>query len=122
VGGHRAENVKLTLNGNLKRNPPNEDFGDVFKIVYPQIVSGQSKCLFRFDMTDLNEYPEGEGKPIGFKQELMEIQIEYDSGQGILNWILSLSSKLRRKRRFREKYIFFPEMVSGDLPSPEYSV
>ena len=85
------------------------------------MAPGQSRFLFRFDDHDLNKYPEGGGSPIGLKSESFTILIEYDSGKGVLNWFLSLPSKLRRRRRFREEYTFFPQLVTGDLPPAEYA-
>lgn len=121
IGGSRAENIKLSLTGDLRRNSPREDFREIFDVVIPQMAPGQSRFLFRFDSHDLNEYPEGGGKSIGLKSTFFTIVMEYDSGKGILNWIMSLPSKLRGKRRFREEYTFFPTLVTGDLPPAEYA-
>ncbi|BFM06924.1 hypothetical protein [Halioxenophilus aromaticivorans] len=121
IGGSRAENIKLSISGVLRRNSPRESFGELFDVVIPQMAPGQSRFLFRFDDHDLNEYPEGGGRPIGLKNESFTILMEYDSGKGILNWFLSLLSKLRGKRRFREEYTFFPQLVTGDLPPAEYA-
>ncbi len=121
IGGSRAENIKLTLSGDLRRNPPRENFGDLFDVVIPQMAPGQSRFLFKFDEFDLNEYPEGGGTPIGLKSESFTINIEYDSGKGILNWLMSRWSKLRGRRRFHDEYTFFPKLVTGDLPPAEYA-
>ena len=121
IGGSRAENIKLTLSGDLRRNRPRECFGELFNVVIPQMAPGQSRFLFRFDDHDLREYPEEGGLPISIKNESFTISIEYDSGKGVLNWLLSLPSKLRGKRRFKDEYSFFPQLVTGDLPSAEYA-
>lgn len=121
IGGSRAENIKLNLTGNLKRNPPGESFGELFDVVIPQMAPGQSRFLFKFDEHDLNEYPEGGGSPLGIKKESFTVSIEYDSGKGALSWLMSLPSKLRGKRRFRDEYTFFPQLVTGDLPPAEYA-
>lgn len=121
IGGSRAENIKLSLLGNLKRNAPRENFGELFDVVIPQMPPGQSRFLFKFSSHDLNEYPEGGGSPIGMKKDSFTIVMEYDSGKGILNWVLSLWSKIRGKRRFREEYTFSPNLVAGDLPPAEYA-
>ena len=121
IGGSRAENIKLNFTGNLKRNPPRESFGELFDVVIPQMAPGQSRLLFKFDQHDLNEYSEGGGSPLGIKKESFTISIEYDSGKGILNWVMSLPSRMRGKRRFRDDYTFFPQLVTGDLPPAEYA-
>lgn|SRR4030043_429955 len=121
IGGQRAENIKLSISGDLKRHPPREDFGGVFRAIIPQMAPGQTHFLFRFDDRDLNEYPEGGGSPIGLKKKSLTITMEYDAPKGLLNWILSIPSKLRGKRRFSETYTFSPQMVAGDLPPAEYA-
>ncbi|NYS62625.1 hypothetical protein [Vreelandella salicampi] len=121
IGGSRAENIKLSLSGDLRRNSPRESFGEQFDLVIPQMAPGQSRYLFKFNDHDLNQYPEGGGGPIGLKTESFTIVMEYDSGRGLLNWFLSLPSKVRGKRRFRAEYTFFPMLVAGDLPPAEYA-
>lgn len=64
IGGSRAENIKLILSGDLRRNPPRESFGYLFDVIIPQLAPGQSRFLFGFDEFDLNEYPEDGGAPI----------------------------------------------------------
>jgi len=121
IGGSRAENIKLSLSGDLRRHSPREGFGDLFDVIIPQMAPGQSRFLFKFYEHDLNEYPEGSGKPLSLKQDSLTIVMEYDSGKGILNWICSLWPKFRGKRRFCEEYTFFPKLVTGDLPPAEYA-
>ena len=121
IGGERAENIKLSIGGDLKRHKPREDFGEVFRTIIPQMAPGQTHFLFKFDHHDLNEYPEGGGKPLGMKKQSLTITMEYDAPKGLINWILSIPSKLRGKRRFRETYTFSPQMVAGDLPPAEYA-
>ena len=121
IGGSRAENIKLSLAGDLRRNSPRESFGELFDVVIPQMAPGQSRFLFKFDDHDLDQYPEGGGSPIGLKNESFTIVMEYDSGKGLLNWFLSLPSKIRGRRRFRAEYTFFPQLVMGDLPPAEYA-
>lgn len=121
IGGSRAENIKLSLIGDLRRNSPRESFGELFDVVIPQMAPGQSRFLFKFDDHDLNKYPEGGGSPIGLKNESFTIVMEYDSGKGLLNWFLSLPTKVRAKRRFKVRYTFFPQLVTGDLPPAEYA-
>lgn len=120
IGGVRAENIKLSITGELKRNSPREGFGEMFDVIHPQLAPGQIHFLFMFDIFDLNEYPEGGGKPLGLKSTSLTITAEYDGPAGILNWLASLPSKLRGKRRYKSTYTFFPTMVSGDLPPMEY--
>jgi len=121
IGGSRAENIKLSLVGDLRRNSPRESFGELFDVVIPQMSPGQSRFLFKFDDHDLNMYPEGGGGPSGVKSESFTIVMEYDSGKGLINYFLSLPSKVRGKRRFRSEYTFFPQLVTGDLPPAEYA-
>jgi hypothetical protein len=121
IGGSRAENIKLSLTGDLRRNNPRESFGDVFDVVIPQMAPGQSRYLFQFHDRDLMKYPDNRGDPRKLKSESFTIVVEYDSGRGFLNWILSLTSKIRGKRRFRTEYTFFPRLVSGDIPAAEYA-
>jgi hypothetical protein len=120
IGGSRAQNIKLTLTGELRRNPPRESFDGLFDVIIPQMPPGQSSYLFKFDMSDLNYYENDVGSPIRYKTESFTITMEYDSGKGILNWLLSLFTKIRGKRRFRDEYTFSPNLVSGDLPPIEY--
>lgn len=121
IGGSRAENIKLSLSGDLRRNSPRESFGELFDTLIPQMAPGQSRFLFNFDLHDFNKYPEGGGSPIGLKNDSFTILMEYDSGKGLLNWFLSLLSKMRGKRRFKAEYTFFPQLVAGDLPPAEYA-
>lgn len=121
IGGERAENIKLSISGDLKRHKPREDFGEIFRNVIPQMAPGQTHFLFSFDDHDLDEYAEGGGKPLGMKKQSLSITIEYDSPKGILNWISSIPSKLRGKRRFRASFKFLPQMVAGELPPAEYA-
>lgn len=121
IGGSRAENIKLSLSGDLRRDSPRESFGEIFDVIIPQMAPGQARFLFRFDNLDLIQYSEDGSSPIGLKKESFTVLMEYDSGKGLLNWFLSLSSKLRGKRRFREEYTFFPQLVAGDLPPAEYA-
>jgi len=108
IGGSRAENIKLSLSGSLRRNSPRENFGELFGLVIPQMAPGQTRLLFNFDEFDFYEYPEGGGQPIGIKDESFTIKIEYDSGKGWLNCLFSLYSRLRGKRRFCSEYTFSP--------------
>ncbi len=79
IGGVRAENIKLSIGGDLKRNKPREDFGEVFRTIIPQMAPGQTHFLFKFDDHDLNEYPEGGGKFLGMKKQSLTITMEYDA-------------------------------------------
>lgn len=121
IGGERAENIKISIEGDLKRHKSREDFGKKFGSITPQMAPGQTYYLFRFDDHDLDEYPVGGGRSLGLKNQYFTITIEYDAPKGPLNWILSLPSKLRKKRRFRDTYTFTPQMVAGDLPPAEYA-
>lgn len=123
IGGERAENIKLSITGELKREPPLDDFGDIFNRIYPQIAPGQIHYLFQFRDHDLNNYVrEGNvGTPNGLKQSSFTITVEYDAPKGLLNWLLSIPSKIRGKRQFSNTYTFSPYMVSGDLPPAEYA-
>lgn len=123
VGGERAENIKLTIAGDLKRAPPREDYGSSFNNVYPQMAAGQIHHLFRFEQSDLLEYKyeDGVGTPQGLKKSSFTIIVEYDSGSGFLNWAFSVPSKIRGKRRFRTEYCFSPHMVDGALPPADYA-
>ncbi|OCH17741.1 hypothetical protein A6E03_19640 [Aliivibrio sp. 1S128] len=117
IGGSRAENIKLTLKGDLRRNHPRENFDDLFDIIIPQMPPGQVKHLFQFKEDDLFECIDG-GKKL--KETSFTIVMEYDAGSGKLNWILSRWPKLMGKRRFKQEYTFFPKLVTGDLPPAEF--
>lgn len=123
IGGERAENIKLSITGDLKREPPLENFGSAFNSIYPQMAPGQIHYLFQFRNHDLMDYVRkgNVGTPQGLKKSSFTISIEYDAPKGILNWLLSLPSKLRGKRQFRNTYTFSPYMVDGDLPPAEYA-
>lgn len=120
IGGVRAENVTLRIQGDLKRNRPREDFGGVFRSTITQFAPGQSQHLFSFRDSDLYEYPEGGGSRLGLKSESLSITIEYDAPPGVLNWFLSLPNRIRGKKRFTSVFSFSPETVAGDLPPAEY--
>lgn len=121
IGGVRAEDVELRIAGSLKRNHQGHSFGGSFEKPIPQFAPGQSHFLFRFDNHDLLQYPEGGGSPIGLKDESFTITVSYNAPSGVLNWLLALPSRLRGKRRFTVAYTFFPQLVAGDLPPPEYT-
>lgn len=121
IGGERAENIKLSISGDLRRNKPRQDFGESFRSIVPQMAPGQTHFLFRFDDHDLNIYPEGGGKPIGVKTSSFTITVEYDAPKGFINWFLAVPSRIRCKRRFVTTYTFSPQMVAGDLPPAEYA-
>ncbi|MEZ6933191.1 MULTISPECIES: hypothetical protein [Aeromonas] len=121
IGGVRAENVTLRVQGDLKRNSPREDFGGVFRSTIAQFAPGQSQHLFSFRDTDLYEFPEDAGGRRRFKSESLSITIEYNAPPGILNWFLSLPNRLRGKKRFTSIFSFSPETVAGDLPPAEYA-
>jgi hypothetical protein len=123
IGGERAENIKLSITGELKREPPFEYFGGIFNSIYPQMAPGQIHYLFQFRSHDLNNYVrEGNvGTPQGLKKSSFTITIEYDAPKSVLNWLLSIPSKIRGKRQFYNTYTFSPYMVDGDLPPAEYA-
>lgn len=121
IGGSRAENIKLSYTGDLKRSSPRESFGDLFEVVIPQMAPGQTRYLFKFYDFDLEAPSNTNARSLEFKDESFTITIEYDSGRGLLNRILSLWSKMRGRRRYKNEYTFFPNLVSGDLPPPEYA-
>lgn len=120
IGSVRAENVELSISGALKRHPPRDDFGGLFKKPIPQFAPGQSHFLFSFDDHDLLQYPEGGGTPIGLKEELFTITVSYDAPRGFLNWFLALPTKLQGKKQFTTCYTFSPQFVAGDLPPAKY--
>jgi hypothetical protein len=116
IGGERAENIKLSIDGTFKRERP---MGEVFNSIIPQMAPGQTHFLIKIDENDLFEYTES-GSRSDFKKDSLTITMEYDAPHGLVNWILSLYSRLRSKRRFVEKFIFSPSTISGDLPPLEY--
>lgn len=121
IGSVRAENVKVSTGGELKRNHPREDFGRKANTVLPQLSPGQLHFLFMFNEFDLYEYPEGGGKPIGLKKSLLIITAEYDSPKSIWNWFMALPYKIFGKRRYKTIYTFSADMVEGDFPPAEYA-
>jgi hypothetical protein len=122
IGGVRAEDVDLSISGELQRHHPRQDFGGAFRAPIPQFAPGQSHFLFKFDDHDFYEYPEGGGSRKGLKQETFTITIAYNGPRGITNWVLSLPNRLRGKKRFYTSYTFSPAFVEGDLPPPEYAI
>ena len=123
IGAERAENIKLTISGDLRREWPKESYPPIFHNVYPQIAPGQIIYLFKFTNNDLLkwEYDEHKGKPVGMKMENLIITMEYDPPNGLINNFLRLPWSLRGKRRYIDTYEFFPSMVEGDLPPAEYA-
>lgn len=121
IGGVRAEDVDLSISGDLQRNSPRQGFGGAFKTPISQFPPGQSHLLFRFEDSDLYQYPEEGGPSIGLKEASFTITISYNAPSGVLNWILSLPYQLRGKKRFTTQYTFSPQFVTGDLPPPEYA-
>ena len=119
IGGSRAENIKLTLCGGLKSNYSFDIFGSLFENVIPQMPPGHSIFLFSFRDFDLLDRNSG-NPPTRMKKESLRIIMEYDSGSGFLNRVFSIPSKIRGKRRFKNEFVFFPEMISNLYPPPEY--
>ncbi|HDV5412820.1 hypothetical protein DD565_14800 [Vibrio cholerae] len=115
IGGERAENIKLTIGGNMIRPTPKEDFGPIFKNIYPQMPPAGSVHLFCFDEFDFEWQLDAQSK-----QKYLEIIMEYDLPKGFVNTIRSLPWKITNKRRYSDKYLFYPFMVAGELPPPEY--
>lgn len=120
IGGVRAENLNITIEGDLKRNPPREIIGGLINQTIAQFAPGQSQFLFKFNNHDLLKYAEGGGLSLGLKNQTFTLNINYDAPPGIINWLLSLPNKLRGKKRFHTSYTFSPSTISGDLPPPEY--
>jgi len=123
IGGQRAENIKLSISGDLKRDSPRENYGNVFNNIYPQMAPGQVHYLFQFMNYELlqYEYEGNTGTPKGIKNSSFTIVAEYDSGKGVINWLLSLPSKVMGKRRFKNEYTFYPYMAGDELPPVEYA-
>ncbi|ELB2137270.1 hypothetical protein [Vibrio parahaemolyticus] len=115
IGGERAENIKLTIGGNMIRPEPMKDFGLIFKNVYPQMPPAHSVHLFCFDEFDFDWQLDTQSK-----QKYLEIIMEYDLPKGFVNTIRSVPWKILKRRRYSEKYLFYPFMVAGELPPPEY--
>ncbi|MEZ8883942.1 hypothetical protein AB4371_21975 [Vibrio sp. 10N.261.51.A3] len=124
IGAERAENVKLSISGDLKREFPREHYPNNFNEIYPQIAPGQLLYLFQFSDSDLLIWETKAGAKYStkkMKQELLEITMEYDPPKGLINTLLSLPWSLRGKRRYCDKYLFKASMVEGDLPPAEYA-
>jgi len=121
IGGVRAENIELKINGKLKRHSPREDFGEIFNTVFAQMAPGQIHHLFSFDDHDLNVYPDGGGSSTGIKSETFTITMSYNAPKGPLNWLFSLPASLRGKKQYTGTFTFSPSMVTGDLPPVEYA-
>jgi hypothetical protein len=120
IGGERAENVKLSLSGDLKRNS-DKPMGEVFNNIIPQMAPGQVQFLFSFSNHDLLYYPEGKGKSDGFKKQSLTINIEYDAPSGFINNLIARYYKYKNKSRFETSYTFTPQLIDGDLPAAEYN-
>lgn len=121
IGSVRAENVKISTSGELKRSPPRDDFGKKANTVLPQLSPGQLHFLFKFDEFDLYEYPESGGTPIGLKKALLTITSEYDPPKSMWNRFMTLPYRMLGKRRYKTVYIFSSDMVEGDFPPAEYA-
>lgn len=120
IGSIRAENLSLTVEGDLKNDRRNI-FRGLFKNTIEQFAPGQTQFLFLLQNTDLMQYPPEGGMPLGLKKQKLTITASYDAPPGILNWLLSIPSKLRKKKRFTTTYTFFPQLIEGDLPPAEYA-
>jgi len=120
IGGVRAEDVELKISGELKRDKPRENFGEIFNCIISQIAPSQVLFLFSFDQHDLYEYPEGGGQPVGNKDKTFTITMAYNAPKGFINNMLSFFKKIRGKKQFFSTYTFSPKIVIGDLPPPEY--
>ncbi len=122
IGGERAENVKLTISGDLKREKPRESFGPIFENIYPQMPAGHVIQLFQFQDSDLWLWEEDGNisRPIGMKDGKLIITMEYDLPKGFINWFKRLPARLRGKRTYKDIYEFSSYMVEGDLPPAEY--
>jgi hypothetical protein len=120
IGGVRAENIRLSIAGDLTRRP-GRDFGGAFKHLIPQFAPGQMQYLFSLDQRELMQPGDLGPDPNEHKQRSFTITVEYDAPSGILNWLLALPTRCRGKKRFSCKYAFSPEVIMGDLPPPEYA-
>lgn len=123
IGTQRAEDVSLKLDGELRRNPPREDFGPKFDNEIPHMAPGQSWFLFRFDIHDLTRYEQREGyrAGVGDKTEHLEIAAEYNGPRSGLNVVGRWWCDLRGRKQYRSVYRFVPDTVRGDLPPVEYA-
>lgn len=120
IGSLRAINLSLAMDGELKRNR-REGFGGLFKNTINQFAPGQSQFLFAFSSSDFLNYPAEGGLPLGLKKQDFTITAHYDAPPGAINWLMSIPSKIRKKKRFITTYTFSPQLVEGDLPPAEYA-
>lgn len=128
IGGVRAEDVDLQIEGTLKRHEPRGDFGGAFKTPIPQFGPGQVHFLFNFSDYDLWHYPDdvqssdGARKPDGLKTGSFTITVSYNPPKGLINspliWLWSVFGK---RKRYTTSYTFSTQLVAGDLPPIEYA-
>lgn len=120
IGGVRAEDVTMMIEGELKRRAHREDFGGIFKASIPQFAPGQTHFLFSFTDSDLWNYSEVSNKPNGLKEGSFTITMSYNPPSGWLTTITALPWKILGKKRYISKYTFSTKMVAGELPPVEY--
>ena len=121
IGGVRAENINISISGELKRSRPRDNFGEKFNTNIYQMAPGQSLYLFKFENFDLLKYPENGGKPLGLKEDKLVITISYDPPKSLLNSVLTLASRFLKKKHYTTQFKFTPQMVAGDLPPANYA-
>lgn len=124
IGEHRrcvrAEDVTMTIKGELKRRAHREDFGGICKASIPQFALGQTHFLFSFTDSDLWNY--SEVKQAKWSEGgAFTITMFYNPPSGWLTTITALPWKIFGKKRYISKYTFSTKMVAGELPPVEYA-
>ncbi len=120
IGGARAEDICLSITGDLKRNRPFDDFGGAFEHRIPQFAPGQSQFLFAFRDYDLLEYPSEGGKASGAKKQTFTITATYRATRSPLQRLFALPKALLKRPQYKMQYTFNPLTITGELPPPEY--
>lgn len=119
IGGVRAENVQIKITG-LNRFPPRDNLKELFAETIPQMAPSQAVYLFKIDVHDLYEYPEGGGKPLGLKRENLSITVQYDAPRSVLGFFKTLPQRIRGSKHYEMKFIFRTNMIETDFPPIEY--
>lgn len=121
IGGLRAEDITMKIEGSLKRESPRESFGGLFDVTMPQFAPGQSQFLFQFYDHDLWHYPGSSNEPNGLKDDSFTITIFYNPPKNLITKITTLPWRMFGNKRYISKYTFSAQMVAGDLPPIEYT-
>jgi hypothetical protein len=126
LGGVRAESVSFATAGSFRRNLLHGEEPGLFKSTIKQMAPGQSHYLMRIEESDLHDWTPDDIDPkakrmAGIKKETLTIAIHYDGPTTVLNRIRRSPRRWRGLKQYVTRFVFDPQIFSGDLPPPNYA-